>query len=204
MPAVLAATQPGEEERNRGLLEEERKSPEFHDFEERSRADIGTPAFRDDTNKYGAHLVQRLQQVQVLPTAAALKHNHWSSSLTDGAYPTAEELNTGFEMWVYLIKRVVHFASTAKYAPSGGTSNGLGRSNPWSVTKNMLASNGDALSKLGINISSKSEDEFPRDVSSPVNTPHIWGFNDRFDDLPDAPKPTCCGGAAAACTAEHD
>jgi len=41
----------------------------------------------------------------------------------------------------------------------------------------MLAANGTALQKIGVDASSRSAADFPSQPSAPVNTPHIWGYD---------------------------
>jgi hypothetical protein len=96
--------------------------------------------------------------IAATPTPSALK----------GSFPTPAELAGPLDVWVYIIDRVGHFLDAAGSAksPNPATPAGLGRSNPWSVTKNLLAS------KL------KSAHAVPGNGdNAPVNTPHFWGFN---------------------------
>lgn len=87
------------------------------------------------------------------------------------AYPTSGHLNSGIKMFEYLVKRLLFFAEQGKYAgdPDGSTvsDSGLGRSNPWSVVKNMLAAR----------LIGKDSDDFPKVPGGPINTPNIWGFD---------------------------
>lgn len=164
---------------DKGLLCEERDTDAFKEFSRGvlTHMPADKPKLEEDMEKYEQHMTAKLVSANKIPQTK--KHNAWKSSLTDGAYPTADELNTKFEVWTYLIKRIIHFAKAGTYAPSGGTPSGLGRSNPWAVTKNLLADHGDALHTLQIGIETKKKSEWPRDVSAPINTPHLWGFNDQ-------------------------
>ena len=94
-----------------------------------------------------------------------------TTTLTSGAYPIANQLNSGFKMFVYMTKRFIFFFEQTKFAanPDGSTvgDSGLGRANPWSVTKNMLASK----------MKHKIQSLWPQEVGGPVNTPNIWEFD---------------------------
>lgn len=91
------------------------------------------------------------------------------TSLNSWAYPTEDELSTAPGMYLYMARRLVFFLEKAQYASTPGvesTESGLGRSNPWSVTKNMIA---DGLFHEG-------KDSWSKDVGGPINTPFIWDF----------------------------
>lgn len=94
-----------------------------------------------------------------------------NTTLTSGAYPTRDQLDSEFKMFVYLTKRLYFFYEQSAYAgsPDGSTvaESGLGRSNPWSVVKNMLASH----------LENKDKADFPKVPGGPINTPVIWGFD---------------------------
>lgn len=113
--------------------------------------------------------VKRLvSELQAKLPAKAVKGKQTTLS---GSYPTADELNSSLKMFAYLAKRLVFFYEQTKYAtnPDGSTvgDSGLGRSNPWSVVKNMLASH----------LKGKSPADFPKITGGPINTPNIWGFD---------------------------
>jgi mono/diheme cytochrome c family protein len=65
------------------------------------------------------------------------------SSLGD-AYPSYDDLNSPLKMYVYLVKRLLHFLSAASYA-GGSADTGFARADPWISTMNMLAANGSHL-----------------------------------------------------------
>jgi hypothetical protein len=91
------------------------------------------------------------------------------TSLNSWAYPTEDELSTAPGMYFYLARRLVFFLEKAQYASTpgvDGTESGLGRSNPWSVTKNMIA---DGMFHEG-------KDSWSKEVGGPINTPFIWDF----------------------------
>lgn len=94
-----------------------------------------------------------------------------TTTLTSGAYPKANQLDSGFKMFVYMTKRFIFFFEQTKFAANPDDStvsdSGLGRANPWSVTKNMLASN----------LKHKIKSLWPQEVGGPVNTPNIWEFD---------------------------
>ena len=94
-----------------------------------------------------------------------------TTTLTSHPYPTQAELSSGLDMYVYLVRRFAFFYAQTKYAsnPPGSTvsESGLGRSNPWSVTKNMFAQNVEGLDQA----------DWPTSSGGPVNTPVIWSFN---------------------------
>jgi hypothetical protein len=102
---------------------------------------------------------------------APLGAAHKATTLTSAAYPTQAELGSGIKMFVYLVRRFQFFYAQTKFAsnPTGSTAadSGLGRANPWSVTKNMLATN----------LNHTSQANWPKEVGGPVNTPVIWGFD---------------------------
>lgn len=91
------------------------------------------------------------------------------TSLGYGAYPSESDLESASGMYVYLAKRLVFFFKQTRYAssPDGTPESGLGRSNPWSVTKNMFASN-----YLGL-----PEGEWSKVAGGPFNTPFMWDFD---------------------------
>lgn len=94
-----------------------------------------------------------------------------NTTLTSGAYPTEQQLNSRIKMFGYLVKRAQFFLKKASYAKNPTdklASQGLGRSNPWGVTKNMLAAE----------IMKKSPKDWPKQAGGPVNTPTIWNFED--------------------------
>jgi hypothetical protein len=172
--------EPGEEAHNKELFEKEIHGDDFEDFRKSAAEHLGSDEFYRDAEKYRRHLEPLSQQLASpggAPRPAKKKHIDWDTTLTDGAYPTADELNTPFEVWVYLIKRVLHFKDAAAYAGTSGTSSGLGRSNPWVVVKNMLAANGNPLDTLGVSLQKPSPGNSVPDASAPINTPHIWGFD---------------------------
>lgn len=97
-----------------------------------------------------------------LPSAA-------KSSLGSWAYPTEDDLSSASGMYFYMARRLLFFLEKTKYASTpgvDGTESGLGRSNPWSVTKNMLA---DGLFH-------KDPEDYSKDVGGPINTPFVWDF----------------------------
>lgn len=91
------------------------------------------------------------------------------TTLKSGAYPTENDLSSRLKMYSYLVKRVKFFLSRASYSKSNENvaPTGLGRSNPWGVTKNMIA--GELLGK--------KESEWPKESGGPINTPSIWNFD---------------------------
>lgn len=113
--------------------------------------------------KYHPDLKEKLQKI--------ITHNVKNTTLTSGAYPTKDELSSKLKMFGYLAKRMLFFYEQIKYAgsPDGSTvsDSGLGRSNPWSVVKNMLADH----------LENKDSSDFPKEVGGPINTPVLWGFD---------------------------
>lgn len=81
---------------------------------------------------------------------------------------TVKDLRHRNDMWFYLASRLVFFLDKTKHAtPDPGfavAANGLGRSNPWGVTKRAFAAN------LGLKVKPKLE-------GGPVSTPSIWGYD---------------------------
>ncbi len=81
------------------------------------------------------------------------------------SYPTSQELSTKSGMYLYLAKRLVWFLGQVKYGTSNDPNvaeSGLGRSNPWSPTKKMLADK-YLHSKTSYHVE-----------GGPVNTPFVW------------------------------
>lgn len=87
------------------------------------------------------------------------------------AYPTDKQLNTKYKMFVYMTKRVKFFLDQADFAanPEGSTvaDSGLGRSNPWGVTKNLLAQV----------IYKQPKSNWLKNPGGPINTPFIWNYD---------------------------
>lgn len=175
-PKAFLAASAEEEHANDAALEAERHSDAFEALRAEAEAHFWDRRFHAAAERYEGHLADVLRERKILPSQR--KHKEWGTSLTDGAYPTAEELNTKGEVWFYLVKRLLHFKDLASYAGNtGGGGVDLGRSDPWSVTKNMLAANGSALQAIGITAQSRSPAQFPDQPSASVNTPHIWGYD---------------------------
>lgn len=88
-----------------------------------------------------------------------------------GAPPSPGELSSRTGMYLYLAKRFVFFFQQVKYGtPNEGSkvaASGLGRSNPWAVTKKMF---GDHLEY----IQPGAEPFAPKIDGGPINTPHVW------------------------------
>src|SRR5262249_44867679 len=104
---AFVAAAPGEEDQEKGLLSDERDTTEFKDFSSGLLAHLRTdkPKLFQDVDRYESHVEQRLKTANKIPKQ---KSKEWHTSLTDGTYPSADELNTKFEAWIYLIKRIMH------------------------------------------------------------------------------------------------
>lgn len=92
------------------------------------------------------------------------------SNKPDGAYPTADQLDSELKMYGYLAGRLLFFYQQSKYAASNDKTvgdSGLSRSNPWNVVKNLLA---DRLKH-------QPESNWPKVTGGPINTPSIWRFD---------------------------
>lgn len=89
--------------------------------------------------------------------------------LANGAYPTAADVASKAGLRHYMIQRVAWLFAEATLAPSGADA-GLGRSNPWGVTKNVLASR-------YLHSSFKQ-----KEIGGPISTPYIWGLG-RYRDI---------------------
>lgn len=91
-----------------------------------------------------------------------------------GAPPSPGDLSSRTKVYFYLAKRFVFFFERVKYGtPTEGSkvsASGIGRSNPWSVTKKMFA---DHLKY--IQPGAKAETSVID--GGPINTPHIWDFD---------------------------
>lgn len=91
-----------------------------------------------------------------------------------GAPPSPGELSSRTKMYVYLAKRFVFFFQQVSYGtPTKGSkvsASGLGRSNPWAVTKKMF---GDHLGY----IQPGADTVEPVVDGGPINTPHVWDFD---------------------------
>lgn len=145
------------------------KSPEYDALKKSLEAGIEAERLSPVVTTLHTSLLARKQKLAAKLPAPAATPNLANTTLGDGAYPSRSELNSGFKMFVYLVKRVKHFVSVASYAtaaPTNATASGLGRSNPWSVTANMLASAYFGLDKSA----------WPKATNAPINTPHIWGY----------------------------
>lgn len=90
---------------------------------------------------------------------------------TFGAPPSPGELSSRTGMFFYLTKRFVFFFQQVEYAtPAEGvtaTASGLGRSNPWGVTKKMFGAHMPAIKDGAKPVKSVVE-------GGPINTPHVW------------------------------
>jgi hypothetical protein len=80
----------------------------------------------------------------------------------------ASQPRSRFGLYVYMLNRIKFFVQQAGYAKSqpGTAESGLGRSNPWSSGKNLLANK-----LLG-------KDKYPFHQGGPVSTPSLWGYRD--------------------------
>lgn len=89
----------------------------------------------------------------------------------DSAYPTKDALSTRLGMYTYLVKRFIFFFGQTSNAskPDGSKVglSGLGRSNPWSVTKRMFGAHLGSIQKGAKSFT-------PAIEGGPVNTPHMW------------------------------
>lgn len=145
------------------IVESEQDKKDYQDFLKSDNYTQLQTSVNTHVKKYHPDMTEKLQKV----VSSVVKN----TTLTSGAYPTKDELSSRLKMFGYLAKRLLFFYEQTKYAssPNGSTvsDSGLGRSNPWSVVKNMLADH----------LEGKSTSDFPQVVGGPINTPSIWRFD---------------------------
>jgi hypothetical protein len=141
------------------------KSPEFDRYIEGVSAYLDTTAEPPPAADGGVDLAAEQLKATLGDMATAPR-----TSLGPGVYPRASDLDTRYKMWRYLVRRLIHFVSLARFAipPKGtqATPPGLGRSDPWGVTKAML------VSKLPGLKGSRLREFF----NAPVTVPSMWEF----------------------------
>lgn len=159
-------------EQERDELEALFEAPEFEAFQ--AQAERGIPVAPLTTKPVAdmsATLSSRGNKLKLPaqgdPAPQAKRLAARTTQLRD-AYPTPDDLKGPFRMYAYLFRRFLHFVSASDYAemPPGATAAGLGRSNPWSVTRRLLAHKVLGLPK----------NQWPAAVSAPITPPHIWEY----------------------------
>lgn len=118
--------------------------------------------FAEAASRYSAHLA-RLSAAQATTLGPF--------EIANGSRPRYEDLDSYFEFYVYLLKRVAFFATQVQYA-ADGPDTGMGRSNPWLVVRNMLNAN-----KKHIDLPELMGADTAVDKYGAINTSHIFNYN---------------------------
>ena len=87
------------------------------------------------------------------------------------AYPLRSQLNSRTKMIIYMIKKIKFFLDQTDFASSPNVFNvadsGLGRANPWSSSKNLIAAK----------LFGKDKEDWLQEDGGPLNMPYIFNFN---------------------------
>ncbi len=129
---------------------------------------VDTNAYRNFKNSLKNNVYQDVYVFQQSVNFELQKSG--TTTLDFGVYPTNDDLNTRFKMFVYLTKRLQWFLQQAEYASGDPTTapGGLGRGSPWGSTMNMYANL----------FFDKQKEEWPIAPEGAIDTPFIWKYDD--------------------------